>query len=78
MFTPSGRFYPDKKICFSMSDFHPASVSQLSSKTPWRFDMVHLLNLFQVESCLECGDDVSFTFPSKVALINQSDGFLTD
>ncbi|KIM38326.1 hypothetical protein M413DRAFT_244583 [Hebeloma cylindrosporum] len=25
MFTPSGRFYPDKKICFSMSDFHPAS-----------------------------------------------------
>jgi ubiquitin-conjugating enzyme E2 J2 len=31
MFTPSGRFYPDKKICFSMSDFHPASVSHLSS-----------------------------------------------
>ena len=27
MFTPSGRFAPDKKICFSMSDFHPASVS---------------------------------------------------
>ncbi|KAH8825917.1 UBC-like protein [Flagelloscypha sp. PMI_526] len=25
MFTPSGRFQPDKKICFSMSDFHPAS-----------------------------------------------------
>jgi ubiquitin-conjugating enzyme E2 J2 len=25
MFTPSGRFHPDKKICFSMSDFHPAS-----------------------------------------------------
>jgi len=23
MFTPSGRFQPDKKICFSMSDFHP-------------------------------------------------------
>jgi len=25
MLTPSGRFAPDKKICFSMSDFHPAS-----------------------------------------------------
>jgi ubiquitin-conjugating enzyme E2 J2 len=25
MLTPSGRFSPDKKICFSMSDFHPAS-----------------------------------------------------
>jgi len=25
MFTPSGRFQPDKKICFSMSDFHPGS-----------------------------------------------------
>ncbi|OSD05275.1 UBC-like protein [Trametes coccinea BRFM310] len=25
MLTPSGRFKPDKKICFSMSDFHPGS-----------------------------------------------------
>lgn len=25
MFTPSGRFAQDKKICFSMSDFHPGS-----------------------------------------------------
>ncbi|KAJ3728184.1 UBC-like protein [Lentinula guzmanii] len=25
MLTPSGRFHPDKKICFSMSDFHPGS-----------------------------------------------------
>jgi len=25
MITPSGRFAPDKKICFSMSDFHPGS-----------------------------------------------------
>jgi len=25
MLTPSGRFAPDKKICFSMSDFHPGS-----------------------------------------------------
>jgi len=25
MITPSGRFQPDKKICFSMSDFHPGS-----------------------------------------------------
>ncbi|VDB84857.1 unnamed protein product [Peniophora sp. CBMAI 1063] len=25
MYTPSGRFQPDKRICFSMSDFHPGS-----------------------------------------------------
>jgi len=25
MFTPSGRFSPDKKLCTSMSDFHPGS-----------------------------------------------------
>ncbi|CAL1715367.1 unnamed protein product [Somion occarium] len=25
MLTPSGRFQPDRKICFSMSDFHPGS-----------------------------------------------------
>jgi len=25
MFTPSGRFQPDRRICFSMSDFHPGS-----------------------------------------------------
>ncbi|KAF8449281.1 UBC-like protein [Boletus edulis BED1] len=25
MFTPSSRFQPDKKICFSMSDFHPGT-----------------------------------------------------
>ncbi|KAI0796142.1 UBC-like protein [Abortiporus biennis] len=25
MLTPSGRFQPDKKICFSMSDFHPGT-----------------------------------------------------
>ncbi|CAK5279294.1 unnamed protein product [Mycena citricolor] len=25
MMTPSGRFHPDKKICFSMSDFHPGT-----------------------------------------------------
>ncbi|KAJ7065477.1 UBC-like protein [Mycena amicta] len=25
MLTPSGRFHPDRKICFSMSDFHPGS-----------------------------------------------------
>ncbi|KAI0793805.1 ubiquitin-conjugating enzyme/RWD-like protein [Fomes fomentarius] len=28
MLTPSGRFQPDKKICFSMSDFHPGSSVQ--------------------------------------------------
>ncbi|KAI0306030.1 ubiquitin-conjugating enzyme/RWD-like protein [Multifurca ochricompacta] len=30
MYTPSGRFQPDKKICFSMSDFHPGSVRPLT------------------------------------------------
>ncbi|KZP11125.1 UBC-like protein [Athelia psychrophila] len=25
MITPSGRFQPDRRICFSMSDFHPGS-----------------------------------------------------
>lgn len=25
MFTPSARFQPDRRICFSMSDFHPGS-----------------------------------------------------
>ncbi|KAH6916413.1 UBC-like protein [Coprinopsis sp. MPI-PUGE-AT-0042] len=25
MYTPSGRFEPEKKICFSMSDFHPGT-----------------------------------------------------
>ncbi|GBE86322.1 UBC-like protein [Sparassis latifolia] len=25
MLTPSGRFHPDRKICFSMSDFHPGT-----------------------------------------------------
>ncbi|KAJ7780060.1 UBC-like protein [Mycena maculata] len=25
MLTPSGRFHPDKRICFSMSDFHPGT-----------------------------------------------------
>ncbi|KAJ7581001.1 UBC-like protein [Mycena floridula] len=25
MYTPSGRFQPDRKICFSMSDFHPGT-----------------------------------------------------
>lgn len=29
MLTPSGRFQPDRKICFSMSDFHPGTVSTL-------------------------------------------------
>lgn len=34
MLTPSGRFQPDRKICFSMSDFHPGTVR------------VHLFNVF--------------------------------
>lgn len=40
MYTPSGRFQPDKRICFSMSDFHPGTVrNQLvslhSSRADW-------------------------------------------
>jgi hypothetical protein len=29
MFTPSGRFQQDRRICMSMSDFHPGSVRLL-------------------------------------------------
>lgn len=31
MLTPSGRFTPNHKICFSMSDYHPGTV-RLSTK----------------------------------------------
>jgi ubiquitin-conjugating enzyme E2 J2 len=57
MLTPSGRFHPDKKICFSMSDFHPGSVSSAA------YLLGNLLNLLcTVESCMECGDNVSGIF----------------
>jgi hypothetical protein len=39
MFTPSGRFQPDKKICFSMSDFHPGSVCPILPCTPTPFSL---------------------------------------
>jgi ubiquitin-conjugating enzyme E2 J2 len=41
MYTPSGRFAPDKKICFSMSDFHPGSVRLLTPHTPSLFLPCH-------------------------------------
>jgi ubiquitin-conjugating enzyme E2 J2 len=54
MFTPSGRFQPDKKICFSMSDFHPGSVCR-SSLMPCIIDA----DLLKVESSMERCHDVS-------------------
>lgn len=52
MLTPSGRFQPDKKICFSMSDFHPGSVSR-------RFSPLHTpLLLFRCETDTECSSGI--------------------
>lgn len=58
MYTPSGRFQPDKKICFSMSDFHPGTVSfsrfeMLSGPDSLRFPSL-------VESSMERADNVSY------------------
>ena len=33
MITPSGRFTPNHKICFSMSDYHPGTVRR-STEAP--------------------------------------------
>ncbi len=56
MLTPSGRFQPDKKICFSMSDFHPGSVSFLR---PYLTPELLLIRCCEsVESCVECSDYV--------------------
>lgn len=57
MFTPSGRFQPDKKICFSMSDFHPGSVGPLLSLGALSFD-TDRIDLPQVESRMERCHDV--------------------
>jgi len=54
MFTPSGRFQPDKKICFSMSDFHPGTV-----RFAQPFFKVIIAEPLLVESRLECRYDVS-------------------
>ena len=56
MLTPSGRFQPDKKICFSMSDFHPGSVSLRLRSMTFNFALTYLIPI--VESSLECGDNV--------------------
>lgn len=56
MLTPSGRFQPDKKICFSMSDFHPGSVSLRRRSMTFNFALTYLIPI--VESSLECGDNV--------------------
>ena len=58
MFTPSGRFQPDKKICFSMSDFHPGSVScWIYHRRTGHTDEILI---YIVESCVECGHNVRF------------------
>jgi ubiquitin-conjugating enzyme E2 J2 len=56
MLTPSGRFQPNKKICFSMSDYHPASV-RFSSCLFKVF-----ANMTPVEPGLECCHNVSVAF----------------
>ena len=55
MLTPSGRFQPDKKICFSMSDFHPGTVCHFFL----RIRMLMLTFTLPVEPGLECCYDVS-------------------
>ena len=61
MFTPSGRFQPDRKICFSMSDFHPGSVSY------WNFIARRIKTLtydlvYVVEPGMECSNNVRSSF----------------
>ena len=58
MYTPSGRFQPDKKICFSMSDFHPGSVRPSLSPITLVIDTDHV-DLPQVESRMERCHNVS-------------------
>ncbi len=41
MVTPSGRFQPDKKICFSMSDFHPVHGILLGVWPPCTYVSLH-------------------------------------
>jgi hypothetical protein len=55
MLTPSGRFQPDKRICFSMSDFHPGTVR--ASALPLWFPTLNTCHMI-VESCLERGHDL--------------------
>jgi len=57
MYTPSGRFQPDKKICFSMSDFHPGSVRSSLSPNILTID-TDRIDLLKVESRMERCYDV--------------------
>src|SRR6266478_3595005 len=61
MYTPSGRFQPDKKICFSMSDFHPGSVRPSLSPNTLAID-TDCVELPLVESRMECCYDVRSLF----------------
>jgi hypothetical protein len=61
MLTPSGRFQPSKKICFSMSDFHPGSVRSLSRILTCT--ITHPPVMFTVESRLERGYHVCIVLP---------------
>ena len=57
MLTPSGRFQPDRKICFSMSDFHPGSVSPFGHSIVCQCTLM-LFVVVIVESGLECRHNV--------------------
>ena len=56
MYTPSGRFQPDKRICFSMSDFHPGSVRVTLRSLPvcYTFMSDNSHPTHEVEPCMEC------------------------
>lgn len=59
MFTPSGRFQPDRKICFSMSDFHPGTVSRCCRFFIQMALIWHSVSAALVEPSMECGYNVS-------------------
>ena len=44
MLTPNGRFQPEKKICMSMSDFHPESWSPAWSISKVLIGLVSFMN----------------------------------
>jgi hypothetical protein len=84
MITPSGRFQPDRKICFSMSDFHPGTVSGFDSFSSLSSMLIRFLVFvgIVVESGVECGYHVSvhvtapstrlLAFPSILPFSNES------
>ena len=62
MITPSGRFEPNKKLCLSMSDFHPESWNPL-----WNVKTILLgLSSFMVEDAITFGSIRSTTSQKKL------------